>query len=80
MVIDSHGDNLFSHLLSDNVLIQEILYLGRFKKVYGIKFDIFLIPEFFVHYVVSLIDTVIADKSFEAGNKHIGLFLGSAAK
>ena len=48
--------------------------------VTGIKFNILLTPEFFVHYAVSLFYTVITNKTFETGNKHICLFLRSATK
>jgi hypothetical protein len=61
-------------------LIKKVLNLGRFEKIDCVECYILLISQLFVHYAVSLLDTVIADMPFEAGNKHIDLFLGSAAK
>src|SRR5664280_241320 len=73
-------DYLLSHILTNNILVEKILYFGRFKQVDSLKRYILFTAKFFVHNAVSLLNTMITDMTLETRNKHIGLFLGPAAK
>jgi hypothetical protein len=80
MIVDSNGNDLFCHILPDDILIEEMFYLGRFKEVDSLKIDILFCAELFVHNTVSLLNTVVTNMSFKTSNKYADLFFGPAAK
>ncbi len=80
VVVDSHGDDLLGHVLTDDILIKEMLDLGRLKKVYCFKGSILLGTQFLVHNGTGLFDAIIAYMAFKAGDKQVDLFFGPAAE